>query len=113
MIETPNLIEISGKVVEEVGLDKVRAQFAVLDELKVVLLDGSCLAGLSSTPWSGDRAVFDTQVGKITEVCQNVIELDLSRNLLENFEDVVGICMALPKLRSLKLKFVDTSNSWC
>ena len=105
--ETPDLIEISGKVVEEVGLDKVRAQLAALGELKVVLLDGLCVAGLGSRPWLGDGKVLELRVNEIAKTCPNVVELDLSRNLLENFEDVVGICMGLRKLRSLKLKFVN------
>ena len=108
MTGTPDLIEISGKVVEEVGLDKVRAQLAALDELKIVLLDGLCLAGLGPTPWSGDQDVFDLHVNEIAKTCPNVIELDLSRNLLEKFEDVTGICKGLPELRSLKLKSVNT-----
>ena len=103
--KTPDLIEIGGKVVEEVGLDKIRAQLAVLRELKIVLLDGLCLAGLLSRPWSGDRDLFDALVREIQRTCPSVAELDLSRNLLENWVDVVGICRALPKLQSLKLKF--------
>ena len=89
------------------GLDKIRAQLAMLNELKIVLLDGLCLAGLDSRPWSGDLEAYDARVSEIEDVCPIVTELDLSRNLLESWADVVGVCRALPKLRSLTLKFVS------
>ena len=97
-------IEISGKVVEEIGFEKIRRQLATLQELRIILLDGSCLAGLDSKPWSEDYEDWLIQVQKIREVCPRVIELDLSRNLLESWLDVAGICSALKRLKSLKLK---------
>ena len=101
-------IEISGKIVEEVGFDKIRRQRAILQELQTVLLDGLYLAGLESNPWPKDRDhnYWLQQIKKLTEVCPKIVELDLSRNLIENWMDVVGICKALPMLRSLKLKWV-------
>ena len=97
-------IEISGKVVEEVGFEKIRRQLATLQELRIILLDGLCIVGLGSRPWSEDYEDWLLQVQKIKEVCPRVIELDLSRNLLENWLDVAGICNALQLLKSLKLK---------
>lgn len=100
--------EISGKVVEEVGFDKVRRQLATLEELHIVLLDELRLAGLGSKPWprNGDHNDWLRQTKEIRKVCPKIVELDLSRNLLEKWMDVVGICKALPLLRSLKLKWV-------
>ena len=97
-------IEISGKVVEEIGFEKIRRQLATLQELRIILLDGSCLAGLGSRPWSGDYEDWLLQVQKTQEVCPRVTELDLSRNLLESWLDIAGICNALERLKSLKLK---------
>lgn len=99
-------IEISGKVVEEVGFDKIRRQLANLQELHIVLLDGLCLAGLEANPWRRDQEhnYWLQRTKQITEVCPKIVELDLSRNLIEEWVDIVGICKALPMLRSLKLK---------
>ncbi|RDL42272.1 uncharacterized protein BP5553_02251 [Venustampulla echinocandica] len=84
-------IEISGKVVEKVGFDKIRKQLAQLNELKIVLVDGlriNCAEKPSRT---------------IRETCPKIVELDLSRNLFEDFEVVVHVCGGLDNLRTLKL----------
>ena len=100
------VIEISGKIVEEVGFEKIRKQLAELQELRIVLLDGLRIAGLSAQPWSlssGDAEWLD-ELDHIAKACPSITELDLSRNLLESWIDVVGICRALPNLRVLKLR---------
>lgn len=43
-VSESRVVVISGKVAEEVGFDKIRRQQARLDELKVVLLEGMCVA---------------------------------------------------------------------
>lgn len=85
-------IEISGKVVEEVGFDKISAQLARLHELRIVLIDGLQING-AETP---DRA--------IREVCPRIAELDLSRNLFQTCKEIIHICRELDGLRILKLK---------
>lgn len=85
-------IEISGKVVEEVGFHKIRAQLAQLHKLKIVLVDGM---RISSAEKPG-RA--------IREVCPKIVELDLSRNLFDTFDEIVHICDELENLKSLRLK---------
>ena len=106
------VIEISGKVVEEVGFEKIRRQLAQLQELRIVLLDGLCLSGLRSQPWSTTSIddEWNQDLSRITETCPRVLELDLSRNLVENWRDVVGICRALPVLQTLKLKYITRST---
>jgi hypothetical protein len=101
-------IEISGKVVEEVGFDKVRKQLATLQDLRIILLDGLCIAGIQARPWPADLGAeqWRKELAEITATCPKVTELDLSRNLLECLVDVAGICKALPQLKSLKLKSV-------
>lgn len=85
-------IEISGKVVYEVGFDKIRKQMAQLDELKIVLVDGM-------------RIVKATTEGKrIRDVCPVITELDLSRNLFQSCGEIVQICAELDCLKSLRLK---------
>lgn len=52
-----------------------------------------------------DRA-SDPSAGEkpIREVCPEVVELDLSRNLLTRLEEVVEICSHLKALRKLKIR---------
>lgn len=85
-------IVISGKVAEEVGFDKIRQQLSQLHELRIILVDGL-------------RINCAEREGKsIREVCPKIVELDLSRNLFEDWEAVVHICRELDFLRSLRLK---------
>ncbi|TAQ88541.1 hypothetical protein B7494_g3162 [Chlorociboria aeruginascens] len=84
-------IEISGKVVQEVGFDKIRQQLAELHELKIVLVDGLRI----------NSAEAPTKA--IREVCPKIVELDLSRNLFESCQEIVHICGELDNLRSLRI----------
>ncbi|KAJ5169573.1 uncharacterized protein N7500_002356 [Penicillium coprophilum] len=95
-------IEISGKVVEEVGFDKIRKQLAELQELRIVLLDGLRITGVLA---SYDQAqVSHTETAqKIGETCPKITELDLSRSLLSRWCDVWDICNQLKHLKRLKL----------
>lgn len=97
-------IRISGKTVEEVGFEKIRKQLAILQELRFVILDGLCIAGIESYP--GAKTLNGCP--QIEREALSIIELDLSRNLLEEWSDVVGICCILRSefLRSLKLEYV-------
>lgn len=88
---TANEIHISGKTVEEVGFEKIRRQLAELQELRVVVLDGACIATVDSN--------LDQQNLKI-------IELDLSRNLFEHWYEFIVVCNSLHSLQSLRLEYV-------
>lgn len=87
---TANEIHISGKTVEEVGFEKIRRQLAELQELRIVVLDGACIATVESD--------LDEQNLKI-------VELDLSRNLIESWCEIIAICKSLQFLRCLKLEY--------
>ena len=106
-LEHDRPIEISGKLVEEVGFEKVRRQQAILQELRVVVLDGFRVAGLHSkgSNLRVESKEWQTHVGEIAETCPKVRELDLSRSLIERWVDVIGICSALPDLRRLVLRY--------
>lgn len=98
-----NAIEISGKVVEEVGFDKIRKQLAELQELRIVILDGLRIIGISS---SYDQS-YDSDNDAAQEICRTcpkITELDLSRSLLSQWRDVWAICNQLKSLKRLKLK---------
>lgn len=85
-------IVISGKTVEEVGFDKIRAQQARLHELKIVLVDGQRITHAEKLE------------NEIQTVCPKIEELDLSRNLLQYFAEVARICTELDSLKSLRVK---------
>ncbi|KAJ5779496.1 hypothetical protein N7457_007216 [Penicillium paradoxum] len=95
-------IEISGKVVEEVGFDKIRKQLAELQELRIVLLDGLRVVGVIAS-YDQDQASHSEAVHKIGETCPKITDLDLSRNLLSRWRDVWDICNQLKQLKKLKL----------
>ncbi|OBT83425.1 hypothetical protein VE02_07702 [Pseudogymnoascus sp. 03VT05] len=84
-------IEISGKVVYEVGFDKIRKQMAQLDELKIVLVDGMRIV----------EAAVDGK--RIRDICPVITELDLSRNLFQSCGEIIQICAELDHLKSLRL----------
>ena len=89
------------------GFEKVRQQQAILNELRVVVLDGLCVAGLLSdcsilNPQSQEWQAY---VEEVHQTCPKVRELDLSRSLIERRIDIVGICGALPDLRRLVLRY--------
>ena len=108
-------IQISGKTVEEVGFEKINRQLAALQELKIVVLDGLCVAGVNSSPQEAtDKASHPTNqnscwsfVEELKSKALSIVELDLSRNLLETWFDVIGICGALKHLAALELKCVS------
>ena len=99
-------LEISGKIVEEVGFEKIREQLARLYELQIVLLDGLCVAGVLSDATVQQAVRWREELGRIAETCPKITELDLSRNCIESWVEVEGVCTALPKLKSLKIKYV-------
>ncbi|PQE25841.1 tubulin-specific chaperone e protein [Rutstroemia sp. NJR-2017a BBW] len=70
----------------------VAADKQIVDELKVVLVDGLCI----------NRA--ESGSSKVKDVCPKIVELDLSRNLFEGVEEIGMICVQLEKLKSLRLK---------
>jgi hypothetical protein len=89
---TESQIEISGKVVEEVGFDKIRQQLAQLHELKIVIVDGLRIA------------IAEKTERRIRVICPKIVELDLSRNLFEYYDEIMNICRELDNLRVLRLK---------
>jgi hypothetical protein len=101
-------IRISGKEVEEVGFEKIRKQLAELHELRIVLLDGLCIRRpvdeATKRAWreygGGTEYVPPSD---IFEVCPKITELDLSRNLFEEWADIVSICEQLKNLKSLRV----------
>ncbi|OJD25508.1 hypothetical protein ACJ73_03114 [Blastomyces percursus] len=94
-------IEISGKIVEEVGFDKIRKVLAELQELRIVLLDGMRIHGVLAG--EGSQQEYENELESIARTCPKIVELDLSRNVLRRWADVAAICGQLKLLRILKL----------
>lgn len=104
-------IEISGKIVEEVGFDKIRKWFATLHELPIIILDGLRVGGVLAE--QGDLDERRKEVERIGQTCPRLTELDLSRNLIRDWQDLADICSKLDALKVLKLKYVARTKSSC
>ena len=76
---------------EEVGFEKIRQQLAELQELRVVVLDGAYITAVERD---------------LEKQSLKIIELDLSRNLMEGWREITAICKSLRCLRCLKLEYV-------
>lgn len=100
-VKTNRPIKFSGKVAEEVGFDKIRKQLAQLEELKIIILDGLCVCRPEAR---GGKWVESGQMTDVKEACPKVVELDLSRNLWEEWTEVAAICEQLDRLRSLRVE---------
>ncbi|KAJ9214382.1 hypothetical protein DTO166G4_4006 [Paecilomyces variotii] len=100
-VPLPDQIRFNGKVVEEVGFEKIRKKLAELQELRIIILDGLRISGLLANdvaPEQREKAVED-----IEKTCPRIVELDLSHNLLQRWADVRDICRPLKKIKLLKL----------
>ncbi|KNG51479.1 tubulin-specific chaperone e [Stemphylium lycopersici] len=99
----------NGKPAEEIGFDKIRRQLAQLSELKIIILDGLCMQRPEA--WRAGWMKSDEKTD-VRDACPKAIELDLSRNLFEEWREVAAICEQLPELRRLRVdgtRFRDTS----
>jgi hypothetical protein len=97
----PKPILFNGKLAEEIGFDKIRVQLAQLSELKIIILDGLCMhrPEARGTGW-----ITGGEKSDVREACPKAVELDLSRNLFEEWREVVGICEQLLELKSLRVE---------
>ncbi|OCT51851.1 CAP-Gly domain containing protein [Cladophialophora carrionii] len=93
-------IEISGKVVEEVGFERIQEQLSVLADLKIVLVDELVVSGIAPRAASAEdirKAQHD-----LARTCPNITELDVGWNVVETWQDVLDMCAPLRKLKILK-----------
>ena len=107
---TDQPIKISGKEVEEVGFEKIKNRLAELDELRIVLLDGLCVRRLLNERVRDTQGLSAAEIKAryssstdVKSVSPRIVELDLSRNLFEDWREVAAICSQLEHLRSLRL----------
>ena len=101
-------IRFSGKVAEEVGFDKIRKQLSQLSELKIIILDGLCMwrpeARLLDAKGNMQEGAASLQGSDLKETCPKAVELDLSRNLFEEWREIISICGQLDRLRGLRVE---------
>ncbi|KAI1616798.1 hypothetical protein EDD37DRAFT_61316 [Exophiala viscosa] len=93
-------IEISGKVVEEVGFDRIKKQLSLLADLKIVLVDELALTGIAARDASNTEVRHAQR--ELQQDCPNIVELDIGWNTIETWQAVADICLPLKKLRILK-----------
>lgn len=90
-----DVIRISGRDVEEVGFDKIKRQQANLRGLKVIVLDGMRIGSTLAANISSNVAAG------VAEYCPSCTRLDISRNLLESWDEISAIIEQLPALTEL------------
>lgn len=103
------VIKISGKEAEEVGFDKIRKKLANLKELRIVLLDTMHVA--RPIPALLDQAVVSVdKLTDVKDVSPKIQELDISRNLFEEWREIASICIQLDSLKRLRADGVRLRN---
>ena len=97
-------IQWGSKVVEEIGFEKIRQQQAMLKELRIILVDGLCVQGITSQTHRqiGKKKVLELK--NIQATCRQVVELDISQNLLKSWPEIIEICNQIDSLISLRAK---------
>jgi len=83
--------EINAPFLELVGFSKVNKKQSKFDELKIVWLREQCVSSLG-------------EPRELEELCPNLEELDLSRNLINSWKIVVDICCQLRSLTRLNVR---------
>lgn len=100
---------MGSKVVEEIGFEKIRKQQSIIQELRVVILDGLRVAGVCSSPKSGPSIDRLAELQRIKDSCVRLTDLDLSYSLIEPWSEVIAICEQIPSLKALKVGWVKSS----
>lgn len=79
---------------------------ADLKALRIVILDNLCISRPAIRRHLGAPLQKESEQAYATDVqdtAPKIIEFDLSRNLFENWDEIVDICRQLRSLRSLKV----------
>jgi len=95
-------IEISGKVVEEVGFERIQKQLAALTQLRIVLVDELVINGIAPRDSPGE--IVHEYQADLASQCPNIEDLDVGWNVIEKWADVARMCQPLRKLSILKAR---------
>jgi len=98
--EASNVIAISGKIVEEVGFEKIQKQLSVLAELRIVLADELTVFGVARRD-ATTQEIEDAQQA-LSKTCPSIAELDIGWNPIETWQDVAYMSRPFKKLKILK-----------
>jgi hypothetical protein len=93
-------IAISGKIVEEVGFEKIQKQLSVLADLRIVLVDELALFAVARRD-ATTQEIEDAQQ-ELSKTCPSIAELDIGWNVIETWQDVADMCRPFKKLKILK-----------
>ncbi|OQO12162.1 hypothetical protein B0A48_02802 [Cryoendolithus antarcticus] len=88
------IVYISGKLAEEVGLEKLASRQAKLEGIHTLVLERMCVH---------HRGIDHETEDEISRLCTGITSLDLTGNLFETLDEVLQLCSLLPKLASLTL----------
>ena len=88
------IVYISGKHAEEVGLEKLARRQAQLQGIHTLVLDRMCIRHRESDQ-GADQSV--------SSLCANITSLDMGGNLFESWHEVMLVCRLFPRLHSLTL----------
>lgn len=88
--------EINAPFLEMVGFSKVNKKQSKFDRLKIVWLREQCVSNAG-------------QSGELEELCPNLEELDISKNLINSWKIVADICFQLRSLVRLDVRYVIQS----
>ena len=94
-LATDQPVEISGKIVREVGFERIQQHWQDIQNHDTIDLTGSCIFVKEHNG--------PTQAQDIREIDLKVRTLDLSNNLLESWADTLTVCRDLEYLRSLNV----------
>lgn len=83
--------EINAPFLELVGFSKVNKKQSKFDQLKIVWLREQCVSDAG-------------EPGELEELCPNLEELDISRNLINSWKIVADICSQLHSLARLDVR---------
>ncbi|OQO04994.1 hypothetical protein B0A48_08013 [Cryoendolithus antarcticus] len=88
------IVYISGKLAEEVGLEKLASRQAKLEGIYTLVLERMCVH---------HRSIDHETEEEISRLCVGITSLDLTGNLFETLDEVLHLCRLMPKLTSLTL----------
>ncbi|KAI4280345.1 MAG: hypothetical protein L6R38_004528 [Xanthoria sp. 2 TBL-2021] len=100
--ERSSTIVISGKEVDEVGFDAISRKQSAWSALTIVSLDGLRIENRYENPLHTQQDYREQH--RVLSSGLKWQELDLSRNLFADWDEITHICKYLKDLRVLKLK---------
>lgn len=94
-VDRDNIASLKAKInapfLEMVGFEKINKKQSTFNQLKIVAL-------------REQRISHAGEPAELLELCPNIIELDLSKNLINSWQIIAEICSQLRSLQSLDVR---------